>query len=965
MANTQKPTDWSPLDLAQYSRIGPVHHGFAYQHLLGGSIALTSIESASELVLVRFESDEDLEFELASTYSYLQVKATSDSLTFSEISTAIVRFARLRAQHALGNRRKEARFRFIVGGPIGAEILSNKKTAPTGSLRNKLEDLATKNKTASNDLFETWSEIDWLVPGDTIPELPDVRVMTDALSLFGDLTRRLDRIPRLRNSAEAAAFTLGAAVQMICADSMPAVSNRTLTRDDCQRLVERVVAVAEKLPPLPARFVPPRTAARIIDADAKTLLVGISGSGKSTYLAWEALGSPARAVEYVRLRGETVAVMTADLLGQLALILSDALDIDARARVLSTAIPSEERLATCAQAIPLGTCLIVDDAHRFYSSDPPLSRFVRDLVARKGMGVVFSCQSAMDDGAPTVLALRRMAVNDLVIKPVPLWSRTEIARWAAQAGNLLSIGDVQRVHETTGGLPIATISLINTAFETYNGSIEKALLGIDLGTDTSTADAILAAGFDALPTSAKEVAATLAVIGFSPTADELSRILTPEQLRPGLRRLVEFQMARRTPGPNANIHIELHEAYATLARLRAPEILDTNRRRALHANAATMLEGSLREGEFGFTRTLALYRNLVEAGEIEKFVEFLTGTALSGESLARAGLGAAVADLVTTGLAKASSPAAEFWMRDTSLYLEFGGFVPQGNWRAMLDKQRDALDRLGDDKSARSALLHKALLFEGKLGDESSIKKAWRQLKSRAHDTNAQLVADYTLATIWFERVKPREVLNICTDMIRAYCKPLGFGDFLSIWTEKNEKVRAMVKAPPVFADRWLIQLGDCFDLAGRALVELGQDPISMFSHASTMYNLTYSVEPLVKSNLELFRILAQSRATAPMLVEYALALRAGLQRVETSRYYLAVTAWAALGKALLGDRAGTEILLDEVRLYRRAEVGALVLRAEQALVSPPDMSPPRFDISGGPINAAFMRLLMKPSGHL
>ena len=109
------------LDADQLRRIESVHRGFLYQHLYAVGCLFLALRAGAESIVV--ERDEDIEIVFPGRMLYVQVKTRSDSLTFSDIKSAIERFDALRLEHQNGKRRGSAEFVIVANVCPGPALL--------------------------------------------------------------------------------------------------------------------------------------------------------------------------------------------------------------------------------------------------------------------------------------------------------------------------------------------------------------------------------------------------------------------------------------------------------------------------------------------------------------------------------------------------------------------------------------------------------------------------------------------------------------------------------------------------------------------------------------------------------------------------------------------------------------------------------------------------------------------------
>jgi hypothetical protein len=92
------PTPSPVLDSRQLEGIEAVHRGFLFQHLYAAASLFLARKAGVTDVIV--EHDEDVEVVLPGGRVYIQVKARQETLVYSDIEGAVLRFDALRNDQA-------------------------------------------------------------------------------------------------------------------------------------------------------------------------------------------------------------------------------------------------------------------------------------------------------------------------------------------------------------------------------------------------------------------------------------------------------------------------------------------------------------------------------------------------------------------------------------------------------------------------------------------------------------------------------------------------------------------------------------------------------------------------------------------------------------------------------------------------------------------------------------------------
>ncbi|MBM7115897.1 ATP-binding protein [Archangium primigenium] len=929
------PASWSVIDPEQFERIGRVHRGFLYQHLLGVSIVLNSIEHPGSVLSLKVESDEDLECLSADGYLYIQVKTTDDPLAFSDIASSVRDFHKLRMLHAEGKRSGPCVLALVVAGSLGAQLAAQSATTPRGSVRRKLIELAQLNQANPEQVIETWVSIKWILPSQTVPGLASVQAFKSIPEILESLTGRVRAVPRLRNSPESTVLAAATSINLIASSNHALVQGRTLSRAQCENLLERISRLPEKLPPIPTDYVPLEMAGPLIRIGRKVGFIGGSGAGKSTHLAFEASTASVSHVIYLVLQGESAELMALDCANQLVSGLPSEFVPPGMANMSSVQVGIEERLCQIAAAIPAGSAVIIDNVHRMHPGSVAVGALIRSLLNRNDIGLTLAGQPIRSDGGPTSAILAAQSGNGLEFVDAPGWNEMQISRWGAVSQIPLTPPQSERVRQITAGSPLAVSNLLRVARDEHGGDVDLAIESTHLGEVHADAGAVFERTFDVMPEIAKKAACILSAVGFQPTLTEFERLLGQREATAALRRLIDYRAARITQNVRPGVRgVQLHDAYAAIAKQRSAELMSSQQHQEMHRSALDIVVENVRRGSTSLEWIVAFYSNLKGAGEIDDAVDYLTNGPLSVEALNRRGLGPWLVGLLKGFLVEASALEARCWIRDGLLFLGSGGEVVSDIDELWADQFRDIAEIKNPEVDLLYAFAHKQILYFQSRGEIQRARFAWIDARERISTESLRLILDYQWMIALYRCERFDEALDGLKEMIGRYCSLLGV-DFSLIWQESPAMIPDRISQWSNTTADMITHLADCLDLSGRCFNRLGFHPIELFLQAGCLYSVVAHSEPMVKANN--FAAMLQLELGQ---AERALSLMSLTLRVTELRglsYYLVeCKSLLACAAAESGQAKLAREIIGQLKDYDPSAMDEYVRRARSALLFPP-----------------------------
>ncbi|MER8954373.1 SEC-C metal-binding domain-containing protein [Mesorhizobium sp. M0833] len=464
----------SVLDPAQLGRIEAVHRGFLFQHLYAAQCLLSAATLKAQTVSV--ESDEDVEVQLDGTRIYVQLKHRKVALAWDDIESAMARFAELRAAHARGERDGTARFVIVCNAE------------PNGPL---LERLAAGDWPAD-------VTIDWPVaePARRILPVPQPSLMEAVQATCG----LAETLPFATLAPETLVWKLAGLVTL-AATGERATLDHVFAVPDLPALFEQLVLQLQDLPVPPVPYRVQQDEPVLSTGERVRLIVGYSGSGKTSWLAQAAQHAPNPLVylDVADLPGAALANAVArevagrvlgggQGLGEIFLPGASGREI---LQLLSRRMNERGEVVTVA----------LDNVHKLTADD-----LIGVIQAGKDLRFVLL-------GRPEGEVAAIEAIVGVPRENLSGWAPDTVATAAHEAGSHGDAADYQHLIDLTGGLPLFVLNALSVAGSDYEGSVKR--LCADLARSTHTREMvqehILGRVFERLPAAAAEVADLLSL----------------------------------------------------------------------------------------------------------------------------------------------------------------------------------------------------------------------------------------------------------------------------------------------------------------------------------------------------------------------------------------------------------------------------------------------------------------------
>lgn len=793
-------TDSHPLppviDADQLRRIESTHRGFFYQHLFAVGCLLVAQRSGVTRVIV--ERDEDLELDQAPNRIYLQIKTRSTQLQWSDISSTLDNFAHIRNEHSSGARNGSPSF-FIVCN-----------VAPSASLQDKYA--GTNWPTDVRILSPAIGEQPDFLP----PVWPTIRA---ALTWCRE---QADAIPFVSVAGDVLVWKLAAIVQ--CACTGEGDFDHSFLAEDLPTLFSQVILQLQGFPDTARPYLPHSDEPPYTSASRLRCITGLSGSGKTAWVAEASVQMPDSAV-YFDVGDTPAPALAAGIVRETAgrlftdsaetrnsFLLPGYSGLDAL-RALDTFLSSKERPIT----------VFLDNCQRC-SSDTLLAI----ATATKYLRWVFVSQPCPALGA----FLPRINVQAEELRG---WNPDSIASRFKASNISIDYGTAERVRALTGGLPLFVQSLMALSLDHYDGDVGHCCDDISASVHAATTaqDAILSAIKDKLSVEARRVIVALSLAEFPLLLDELKVIaaeglsLDERVVTQKVRELHSWGLIQYLRAKEAS----LHDAFRPMAaELQGETGEDTVL--AIRQALKSALVKSL-EVEPDYHRQCALIRLLPVIGETEALVELASS---ESEYLRELGLIPEVSAVLRTYINRDDShPRDKFWALDTLAL-----WANDEKEIAALDGITTEMDALynnaGLGRKERAALATKRLLRFGRSGDPEAILAEMQVVQDILDDDpEHRRILVYDCAVALFYAKQYEDAIQIARGIASEYFEELGFEDGLAsknlpeIWDgiKKNDDTQSNLK-----------RLADCLELLAMARDKQGHGSFPARLHAHKFYLL-------------------------------------------------------------------------------------------------------------------------------
>jgi len=796
--------DQTVVDAAQLARIENVHRGFLYQHLYATSVLLSA--SSLKWTSVSIEHDEDVEIRTHETHSYIQVKKRTDSLTFSEIESAIDRFTDIRSLHSSGTRSGIAHLWIVCNSSIGPDLQKR---------------LASPNWPV--DVFIRTPDFCSGDP-DEIP-LPAHGIAES----IGECSHLAEQVPHSTLIPETLVWKISAWVQLVASGTS---GHHSVKSEQLPSLLEQLVVRLQQFPTAiqnyrPHEYEPP------LNSNAHIrLLVGFSGSGKTSWAAeadlhqfgipiyFDVSDLPSAAVASSLVRELAAQILPRDSDEKRAILLPGAIGVQAL-RLIDGFISSTR----------LDVRVFLDNAHRISTTDlvhvlESLPHAKINLLAQPWQGSSY--------------LKSRFSISE---EPLSGWSIRSIAEEAVRAGCFSSPNTSEKLRAITGGLPLFVRDTCRLAKEQYDGSVELCCRAIEkiATTQTTTQEIIATEVFRRIGPEAKQAAAILSMCTLPLRQSECLQMISEatqsnsQAIAKSLRELSDWGIVQHLRSGE----LRLHDIFVVFASTELERLEEKVKKRAREVLLARLLGGRT---EGGVERFRLICRLLLDLSRIEELVEFSTSDA---ELISEYGLSEEIAKLIRIASSDRNlSPSNRFWALDTLAFWA----IEDGNIREadrLLGEMSDEFNHFDAGPRSKAALAVKQLLLAGHRRNLSALKAAYKNCLELKLDKESSRIFRYNFAVGLRSCGHSAQAVAITELLISEYYEVLGIELQDVMFKNLPEIARSLGNIKPKVDD--VKRLADCLDLQAHALLDVCRESHFARIHAHKFYVLSDALSSAVK----------------------------------------------------------------------------------------------------------------------
>jgi len=797
------------LDHVQFNRIEAVHRGFLYQHLYAVACFFRAEKTKISSIVV--EADEDVELAISDRRLYIQIKTRAETLTRTDIESALERFTRLRGEHSSGVRAGASQFAIVSNVPPGKTLLG---------------ELAAK---------EWPSDVEIYWPGNPPSTLPMPRPWNGVGDAIATCKEEAAKLPFGMLLPETLVLKLAGLVMAAAAGISPR-ADHTFRTDELPTLFEQLAVQLQELPAPPLKY-RHQTNEPPLDNDANIrMIVGFSGAGKTAWVAQAAIHA-ATDVAYFDVGDTPSTAITTPLARELAAHFFG--NSGGLGRILMPGATGFEMLSAMDRRFAsegMRPIVIVDNAHR---------------VAAEDLGAIFDrmpnirftllCQ-------PGETVQRLEALRALTPEVLTGWTTDTIAEEAADEGCVVSADSARKTLDLTAGLPLYVQNAVRIAKKEYGGNLAECCRDIErLAHSVTTAqELILSRTFDALSLAARDVAAVLSLSDIPlerveaqtlckkvMEADDASFATALKELRP--TGAIEIFGSDR---------IKVHDAMRLLGRDRFATFVADKKNAARNALRDILLQSILRKRDL---QRLSLYLRLLgEMGDLRSLVQFATD-----ELFHEFGVLGEIRDVLERGAAvEANDPVQRFAALDALAFDD----LRRGDTDSAAEHLR-AMQMIAKvnklDDTDRANFENKTMLLAAQLGDGKTVDEQIAKLrKLYATDAMRDRIVRYNVAHAVFKLGRLDECIAETTRLIPEYYDLLGITP-AQVMGRNPDKLFELIDKPKDHTDN-IKHLADALDLQSQALNKAGRMSAFARIHAMKFYAMIDALQSIVRVGQDL-----------------------------------------------------------------------------------------------------------------
>ncbi|CAH6852557.1 ATP-binding protein [Vibrio chagasii] len=798
------------LDLAQLARIEAVHRGFLYQHLYAVACLLSA--QSMEVETVSVELDEDIELINSDKRIYVQVKTRSKPILPSDVSGALLRFAAIRKEHETGIRKGQASF----------IIVANQEASP------KLQKQIDSNKLPSDVVF--------ICPRDTdsrYSKLPPAwRNIEEAVKWCISESSKVNYSVL---SPDTLVWKLAGLVQF-AATGASSDNDHSFHTKDLSSLFEQLVVQLQDFPAPPQSYLPQTNEPSLNSNKRIRIICGLSGSGKTAWVAQAALHS-AEFCAYYDVGDLPGPSLASNLVRELAARFS----VSNREHLQKVLLPgasgfeSLRVLDTFLQEKNLCLLLVIDNAHRV-----PVDSLRVIFDATKQIRLLLLCQP--NDNIRELEARTGLERESLLG-----WDIDAVANAVDALRGYASAQGYEQLRAYTGGFPLYVQSAAKIAVSEYKGSVDalcKDLIKQENTVETAQ-ERILERVFQGFEPLVQESIAVFSLTDIGLKICETKTLLSAafNISQKASSALVRKMRATGVIEVYGNETLKVHDAVRTLG-LQHIELLAPEK----YNNALNSLKDMLLESLFNgrdTSRFALLIRVYIQLEDTVTLID------IAGQEMFHE-MGISIDVLSTLDSALTSDklePIHRFWALDSLVFFDLKE-GQHANIPRRFEAMKDLLEENQFDFSARTAFVMKKILFFAEINDSHEVTRLVEQARTSIPDEKHERIFDYNHAIALWKLKKFKEAESLCKNVIDGYYELLGITPE-QVFGRNSDGLWEIINKPVGVQDD-VKHIADALELYAR--IQESQNRIAPFHriHALKFYDLAHAPESLVRVGQDL-----------------------------------------------------------------------------------------------------------------
>ncbi|MEE4482213.1 AAA family ATPase [Serratia ficaria] len=798
------------LEPAQLVRIEAVHRGFLYQHLYAVGCLLLAPGVGVGAVIV--ELDEDIELNVEQERIYVQVKTRVKPIIPSDVTGALERFAELRKEHAVGNRKGPASFVIVANqapGPVLQKMIEDKKFPP--------------------DVLIVWPQS----TAERHSALPPAwSTLADAAAWC---ITEAEKLNFSLLSPESLIWKLAGLVQL-AATGENTSGQHAFYAKDLPALFEQLIVQLQDFPAPPALYRQQKEEPSLTSDERIRILCGLSGAGKTAWAAQAALHSTEQCAYYDTgdLPGPALA---STLVRELAAKFT-ARDKDGLRKILLPAASGFEVLRTFdtylkQQGAPL--LLVLDNAHRLPAEN------LRDVLnATTHIRFVLLCQ-------PHKNVRELEAITGLQRETLQGWDLDTVATAVNDIGGFATAKGYAQLQSYTGGLPLYVESAAKIAVSDYERSVDT--LCAELQQQTHTAETaqeiILTRVFQGFEPQLQNALALFSLSDVGLNREEISTLLLNSLniSSGGAASLIKKMRATGTIETYGDQTLKVHDAVRALG-LQYLELMDQD-----ISNKALLVLKDLLLKSLHKTRNTSRLSLLTQL--YIKLNDAMTLIALSGEEMFYE-MGVTVdilASLERATMSDSLEPVHKFWALDGLVFAELkDGISDQIAQRLNAMEALLAEHTFGHQEVLAYAM--KRILFSAESNDAREVQRLVQEARPKLPDAEHERIFDYNHAIALWKLNKLKDADALCWSVIQAYYSLFGITP-ADVMGKNSEALLNIINHSENIHEHYK-HIADALELLAIIRSARGKQTPFLRIHAMKFYNLAMAPESMVRVGQDL-----------------------------------------------------------------------------------------------------------------